>query len=171
MKTNMTDLMSRISQMQHDFTDLSYKLRTNSTKTSIIELNGNTQVTDEAEDFDENYKRLIKLSDIIPELKGILYARNNTLILKSGRTIQEALAKISSLRTLLDTIETLTSKKPYKKRTTENTNSYFTSVELVYDKEKMKKVKEEIIAEIQALEFEINQLNAIEFELDIDISY
>ena len=171
MKTNMTDLMSRISQMQKDFTELSYKLKTNCTKTSIIELNGNTQITDMAEDFDEDYAKLVKLSSIIPKLKGILYERNNTLKLESGKTIQEALSKISALRTLFDTIEILASKKPFKKRTTENTNSYFTAVELVYDKERMKETKGKIIAEIQALEFEINQLNAIEFESDIDISY
>ena len=41
MKTNMTDLMSRISQMQRDFDDLELKIRTNSTNTKIIELNGN----------------------------------------------------------------------------------------------------------------------------------
>lgn len=171
MKTNVTDLMSRLSQMQSDFLDLSYKIRQNCIKTSIIELNGNTQVIDVAEDFDENYIRFIKLSNIIPKLKGILYTRNFTAKLENGMTIQEALARINVLRTMLTTFETLASKKPCKKRTTENTNSYFTSVELVYDKEKMKKMKEEAIAEIQALEFEINQLNAVEFELDIDISY
>ena len=171
MKTNMTDLMSRISQMQNDFTELSYSLKMNCTKTSIIELNGNIQSIDNAEDFDENYAKFVKLSAIIPKLKGVLYERNNTLKLESGKTIQEALAKISTLRTLLDTIGVLASKKPFKKRTTENTNSYFTAVELVYDKKRMKETKEKLIAEIQALEFEINQLNAVEFELDMDISY
>lgn len=171
MKTNMTDLMSRISQMKRDFTNLSYSLDGNATRTFIIELNGNTQLINEAEDFDINYEKFFRLSNIIPQLKGILYERNNTLRLKNGKTIQEALEKISALRTLLNTVEALASKRPYKKRTTENTNSYFTSVELVYNKEEMKEMKEKLIAEIQALEFEINQLNAIEFELDMDISY
>ncbi len=171
MKTNMTDLMSRLAQMQNDFSDASLKIKLNSTRTSIIELNGNTQLIDDAEDFDENFERFVKLSKIIPKLKNIICERNNTLRLENGETIQEALLRISTLRKLLDTFGTLASKKPYKKRTTENTNSYFTSVELAYDKEKMKKMKEETIAEIQALEFGINQLNAAEFEIDMDISY
>ena len=171
MKTNMTDLMSRLSQMQKDFGELSYKLKTNCTRTSIIELNGKTQLIDEVEDFDESYERFYRLSNIIPKVKGILCERNNTLKLKNGQTIQEALAKVSTLRTLLDTVEALSSKRPYKKRTTENTNSYFTFVEPVYNKEEMKEMKEKLMVEIQALEFEINQLNSIEFELDMDISY
>ena len=55
MRTNMTDLMSRISQMQRDFDDLELKIRTNSTNTKIIELNGNEQTIEKSEDFEKNY--------------------------------------------------------------------------------------------------------------------
>lgn len=170
MKTNMTDLMSRISQMQRDFDDLEFKIRTNSTNTKIIELNGNEQTIEKSEDFEKNYNEYLRLSEIIPKLKGILYKRNNTLMLPAPEiTIQEALAKIQTLRTLLATIKTLASKKPYKRRTTENTNSYFTSVELAYDKEAMQELEKELIEQIQALEFAINKLNSEEFEIDLDI--
>lgn len=170
MKTNMTDLMSRISQMQRDFDDLEFKIRTNSTNTKIIELNGNEQTIEKSEDFEKNYNEYLRLSEIIPKLKGVLYKRNNTLMLPTPEiTIQEALAKIQTLRTLLATIKTLASKKPYKKRTTENTNSYFTSVELAYDKEAMQELEKELIEQIQALEFAINKLNSEEFEIDLDI--
>lgn len=170
MKTNMIDLMSRISQMQRDFDDLELKIRTNSTNTKIIELNGNEQTIEKSEDFEKNYNEYLRLSKIIPKLKGILYKRNNTLILPVFEiTIQEALAKIQTLRTLLATVKALASKKPYKRRTTENTNSYFTSVELAYDKEAMQELEKDLIEQIQLLEFGINKLNSEEFEIDLDI--
>lgn len=170
MKTNMIDLMSRISQMQRDFDDLELKIRTNSTNTKIIELNGNEQTIEKSEDFEKNYNEYIRLSKIIPKLKGILYKRNNTLILPVFEiTIQEALAKIQTLRALLATIKALASKKPYKRRTTENTNSYFTSIELAYDKEAMQELEKDLIEQIQSLEFGINKLNSEEFEIDLDI--
>ena len=170
MKTNMTDLMSRISQMQSDFDDLELKIRTNSTNTKIIELNGNEQTIEKSEDFEKNYNEYLRLSKIIPKLKGILYKRNNTLILPVFEiTIQEALAKIQTLRALLATIKALASKKPYKRRTTENTNSYFTSIELAYDKEAMQELEKDLIEQIQSLEFGINKLNSEEFEIDLDI--
>ena len=170
MKTNMTDLMSRISQMQSDFDDLELKIRTNSTNTKIIELNGNEQVIEKSEDFEKNYNEYLRLSKIIPKLKGILYKRNNTLMLPEPEiTIQEALAEIQTLRTLLATVKALASKKPYKRRTTENTNSYFTSVELAYDKEAMQELEKDLIEQIQSLEFGINKLNSEEFEIDLDI--
>lgn len=170
MKTNMIDLMSRISQMQRDFDDLELKIRTNSTNTKIIELNGNEQTIEKSEDFEKNYNEYLRLSKIIPKLKGILYKRNNTLILPVFEiTIQEALAKIQTLRTLLATVKALASKKPYKRRTTENTNSYFTSVELAYDKEAMQELEKDLIEQIQSLEFGINKLNSEEFEIDLDI--
>lgn len=170
MKTNMIDLMSRISQMQRDFDDLELKIRTNSTNTKIIELNGNEQTIEKSEDFEKNYNEYLRLSKIIPKLKGILYKRNNTLILPVFEiTIQEALAKIQTLRALLATIKALASKKPYKRRTTENTNSYFTSIELAYDKEAMQKLEKDLIEQIQSLEFGINKLNSEEFEIDLDI--
>ena len=162
MKTNMTDLMSRISQMQSDFDDLELKIRTNSTNTKIIELNGNEQVIEESEDFEKNYNEYLRLSKIIPKLKGVLYKRNNTLMLPVLRiTIQEALAKIQTLRALLTTIKALASKKPYKRRTTENTNSYFTSIELAYDKEAMQELEKDLIEQIQSLEFGINKLKLL----------
>ena len=170
MKTNMTDLMSRISQMQSDFDDLELKIRTNSTNTKIIELNGNEQIIEKSEDFEKNYNEYLRLSKIIPKLKGILYKRNNTLMLPEPEiTIQEALAEIQTLRTLLATIKALASKKPYKRRTTENTNSYFTSIELAYDKEAMQELEKDLIEQIQSLEFGINKLNSEEFEIDLDI--
>lgn len=170
MKTNMTDLMSRISQMQSDFDDLELKIRTNSTNTKIIELNGNEQIIEKSEDFEKNYNEYLRLSKIIPKLKGILYKRNNTLMLPAPEiTIQEALAEIQTLRILLATIKALASKKPYKRRTTENTNSYFTSIELAYDKEAMQELEKELIEQIQTLEFGINKLNSEEFEIDLDI--
>ena len=170
MKTNMTDLMSRISQMQSDFDDLELKIRTNSTNTKIIELNGNEQTIEKSEDFEKNYNEYLRLSKIIPKLKGILYKRNNTLMLPVFEiTIQEALAKIQTLRALLATIKALASKKPYKRRTTENTNSYFTSIELAYDKEAMQELEKDLIEQIQSLEFGINKLNSEEFEIDLDI--
>ena len=72
MKTNMTDLISRISQMQSDFDDLELKIRTNSTNTKIIELNGNEQTIEKSEDFEKNYNEYLRLSKIIPKLKGIV---------------------------------------------------------------------------------------------------
>lgn len=170
MKTNMIDLMSRISQMQRDFDDLGLKIRTNSTNTKIIELNGNEQTIEKSEDLEKNYNEYLRLSEIIPKLKSVLYKRNNTLILPVFKiTIQEALSEIQTLRALLVTIKALASKRPYKRRTTENTNSYFTSIELAYDKEAMQKLEKELIKQIQALEFEINKLNSEEFEIDLDI--
>ena len=66
---------------------------------------------------------------------------------------------------LFRSVKVLASRKPYKKRTTETTNSYFTATELAYDKEIMINKREDLITEIQELEFEISQLNSQEFEV------
>ena len=165
MKTNMIDLMSKIKQMQNDITELGLELKLNSTNEKIIELNGSEQILKENKDFDMKFNQYISLLEKVSKFQGIVATRNAMLKLKNGMSIQEALIRVKNLRTEFDIVKALASRKPYKKRTTETTNSYFTATELAYDKEIMINKREDLITEIQELEFEISQLNSQEFEV------
>lgn len=167
MKTNLVDLMSRISQLEREYNELSLELRSHCMNIKVIELNGSEQVLEEYPDFIEKFKKYMELSDTISKLKGILYEKNNSLTLSTGMTIQQALVFIQNNRNNLELIKILAKKNPVKYRTTETNNSYFTAKELAYDKRYMEQTEQELKTIIQRTELEISQLNSQMFEIEI----
>lgn len=165
METNLVDLMSKVSQLEREFNDLGYELRSNSINIKTIELDGKEQILEEYPDFINDFLRYEFLSSEITRLKGIIFERNNSLKLKNGDTIQKALTYIQNKRKMLDLVKYLARQNSSKKRNTEVNNSYFSSKELAYDKEEMKRLEKDIIKEIQDIEFEISNLNSQVFTI------
>lgn len=165
MKTNLVDLMSQVSKLTKEVNEGGYDLLGKSTKTTVIELDGHEQVLNDYPEFEKDFNSYIDKIDELSHLKGIIFEKNNSLKLRNGDTIQKTLVIIQNKRKLLDLIEDLARKNPYKRRTSETNNSYFTSVELCYSKEEMLELKEKIEKDIKELELEISQLNAEMFEI------
>lgn len=165
MKTNLVDLMSRVSQLESEYSDMAYRLRGQSMNIRIIELDGKDQMLEEYSDFNNDFSKFCDLGEEITQLKGIIFEKNNSLKLKNGDTIQKALIDIKNRRKILELVKQLTRQTPSKKRTSETNNSYFTSKELAYDKGEMEKLQEKLTTEILNLELEISQLNSIMFEI------
>ena len=165
MKTNLVDLMSKVSQLESEFTELSYELQTQSMNVTVIELDGQSQDLEFYPYFKDDFNRYIELGNEITKLKGIIFERNNSLKLKNGNTIQKTIAEIQNKRKILNLVKRLAKQNPSKKRTSETNNSYFTSRELAYDKDMMVDLQNKLTTEIQDLELEISQLNAETFEI------
>lgn len=165
MKTNLVDLMSKVSQLESEFTELSYELQNQSMNVTVIELDGQSQDLEFYPYFKDDFDRYIELGNEITQLKGIIFERNNSLKLKNGNTIQKTIAEIQNKRKVLNLVKRLAKQNPSKKRTSETNNSYFTSRELAYDKDMMVDLQNKLTTEIQDLELEISQLNAETFEI------
>ena len=167
MKTNLVDLMSKVSQLEKEYCELGYDLRPQSMNTRIIELDGKSQMLEEYPDFQEKFNKYLEIGREITELKGIIFQKNNSLTLQNENTIQKTLVDIQNRRKALDLVKTLARQNPSKRRNTEVNNSYFTSKELAYDKDLMIRIETELTKDIQNLEFEISQLNSQTFEIGI----
>lgn len=165
MKTNLVDLMSKVSQLESEFAELSYELQTQSMNVTVIELDGQSQDLEFYPYFNDDFDRYIELGNEITKLKGIIFEKNNSLKLKNGNTIQKTIAEIQNKRKILNLVKKLAKQNPSKKRTSETNNSYFTSRELAYDKDMMVDLQNKLTTEIQDLELEISQLNAETFEI------
>lgn len=165
MKTNLVDLMSKVSQLESEFTELSYELQNQSMNVTVIELDGQSQDLEFYPYFKDDFDRYIELGNEITQLKGIIFEKNNSLKLKNGNTIQKTIAEIQNKRKILNLVKRLAKQNPSKKRTSETNNSYFTSRELAYDKNMMVDLQNKLTTEIQDLELEISQLNAETFEI------
>lgn len=166
MKTNLVDLISQVSQLEKDYSELKYRLSNHSMNTRIIELNGDSQMLDEYLDFNDDFRKFFEIEKKITELKGIIFEKNNSLKLNNGYTIQQALVDIKNKRIALDLIEYLANQTPYKRRTSETNNSYFTSKELNYNKNTMISLREDLRDQIQQMELEISQLNSEMFDIN-----
>lgn len=167
MKTNLIDLMSRISQLERDYNEILFELRSQNMNIKIIELDGSYQMLEEYPNFEDKLEECEEIRNKITILKGILFERNNSLKLKNGDTIQKALIDIQNKRKELDLLRVLSKQNPSKRRTSETNNSYFTSKELAYDKVKITEKEQTLLKEIQDTEYEISQLNSIEFEIEL----
>lgn len=167
MKTNLVDLMSRISQLEREYSELGLELRNHCMNIKVIELNGSEQTLEEYPDFMKKFNEYMGLSSTISRLKGILYEKNNSLTLSTGMTIQQALVFVQNNRNNLELVKNLARKNPVKYRTTETNNSYFTSKDLAYDKSYMENTENELKDIIQQTELEISQLNSQMFDIDM----
>lgn len=167
MKTNLVDLMSRIAQLERDYNEIIYELRSQNMNIKIIELDGSYQMLEEYPNFNDKLKECEEIRNKITILKGILFERNNSLKLQNGYTIQKALIDIQNKRKELELLRLLSKQNPSKRRTSETNNSYFTSKELAYDKVKIIEKEQALLKEIQDTEYEISQLNSVEFEIEM----
>ena len=109
MKTNLVDLMSRVSQLESEYSDMAYTLRSQSMNVRIIELDGKDQMLEEYPDFEDDFEEFRELGDEITRLKGIIFEKNNSLTLKNGDTIQKTLIDIKNPKGLIDVFNNLNS--------------------------------------------------------------
>lgn len=166
MKTNISALMSLISEEERFLNSRSYTIKGYAINTSVEELDGRiTLVEDNKEEFDLNLKEIERSAKELSRLKTILYEKNNQFKLTDGRSIQQAIVDNTNLRKLKSSYEQLVLLKNSKKRVTEVNNSYFECKTVNFDSKQLRKRLEEIDNEIQKTDFEISKLNAVEFEI------
>jgi len=168
MKTNLANLMSIVSEEEKKFSNYGFSLRSYAYNTSIQELDGTINVTEDyKKDFENFLDEVNKSQDKIIKIKKAIYEKNNQFKLSDGRTIQEAIVENTILRKMKKYYESLLERRNSKKRITEVNNSYFECKTLNYDVEKIQNEYDEIEGKIQKTDFEISKLNSCEFEVDI----
>lgn len=168
MKTNLSNLMSIVTEEERKFNNYGYDLKEYVYNTSIQELNGTVNIIEDyKEDFEKTFSEYKKTQIKITKMKAIIYERNNSLKLPDGRTIQEAIVDNTNLRKMKTVYLSLLSKKNSKRRITEVNNSYFECKTVNFDVEVLKHEYETLEQKIQDTDFEISKLNSIEFEIDI----
>lgn len=166
MKTNISALMSLISQEEKYLNSRSFTIRGYAINTSVEELDGRVNIVeDNKEAFDLDLKEIERSANELSRLKTILYKKNNQLKLNDGRSIQQAIVDNTNLRKLKSTYEQLLLLKNSKKRVTEVNNSYFECKTVNFDSKQLRERLEEIDNEIQKTDFEISKLNSVEFEI------
>ena len=168
MKTNLSNLMSIVSEEERKFSNYGWSLRTYAYTTAIQELDGQVNITENyKKDFENSFQELKKSEEKIITIKKIIYEKNNKLKLTDGRTIQEAIVESTVLRKMKSYYDALLEKRNSKKRIAEVNNSYFECKTLNYDIEKIQNEHDEIEKRIQNTDFEISKLNSIEFDVDL----
>lgn len=166
MKTNLTNLMSIVSEEERKFSNYGYSLRNYAYTTSIQELSGNVNITEDyKKDFDNYYKELKESQEKIIKYKKTIYEKNNQFTLPDGRTIQEAIVENSILRKVKSYYEGLLEKRNSKQRVTEVNNSYFLCKTLNYSVEEIQNMCNKLEEKIQCTDFEISKLNSQVFEI------
>ena len=169
MKTNLMNLMQILTTLKQEKDTYLYATINSAQNTYIIELDGKRQDMEINNDFEEY---ILKYTDIITNIEKIqneIDNKNNSLKVKSGLTIKEALNRINRLQNEKTLNEKLFNIKDSKKRVSETTNSYFVEKVSNYDRKDAEKRYEEITKEIQSLQNEINIANSEEFETDINL--
>lgn len=165
MKLNLTTLMSKINEEETNFNALMTNIREHLFSTSIKELDGTeTVLEDYKADLDKELKAIENSYELLTKLKKFQFEKNNSLNLKDGRTIQQAISDNNYLRKLKSFYNSIVNNRSTKQRITEVNNSYFECRNLNYDIKEIEKRIEKITQEIEATEFEISKLNSIEFE-------
>ena len=166
MKTNISALMSLISEEERYLNSRSYTIKSYAINTSVEELDGRVNIIEDNKDAsDLDLKEIERSTNELSRLKSILYDKNNELKLNDGRNIQQAIVDNTNLRKLKSTYEQLLLLKNSKKRVTEVNNSYFECKIVNFDSKQLRERLEEIDNEIQKTDFEISKLNSVEFEI------
>ena len=167
MKTNISALMSLITEEERILNNRIYTIRENAINTSVEELDGRINVIeDNKEVFQEDLKEIENSINKLSMLKATLYEKNNQFKLSDGRSIQQAIVDNNNLRRLKTTYEQLLLLKNSKKRVTEVKNSYFECKTINFDATTLKNKLDAIDAKIQKTDFEISKLNSVEFEIE-----
>lgn len=168
MKTNITNLMSIVDEEEKKFSEYLFNLKRLAFTSSIQELDGTVNITEDfKEDFEEEFKECKQSQKKITKIKAIIYEKNNEFKLSDGRTIQEAIVDNTNLRKLKTLYNSLIPLRNSKERVTEVHNSYFECKTINFDLKKLKEELKEIEDKIQQTDFEISKLNSIEFEVEI----
>lgn len=166
MKTNISALMSLISEEERYLNSRLYTIKEYAINTSVEELDGKINIIeDNKEEFERDLKELERSLSELSKLKTILYEKNNQFKLSDNRNIQQAIVDNNNLRKLKSLYEQLLLLKNTKKRVTEVNNSYFECKTLNFDSKQIRERLEEIEKKIQNTDFEISKLNSIEFEV------
>ena len=166
MKTNISALMSLISEEERYLNSRSYTIKGYAINKSVEELDGRINVVeDNKEAFNLDLKEIERSANELSRLKAILYEKNNEFKLNDGRSIQQAIVDNTNLRKLKSTYEQLLLLKNSKKRVTEVNNSYFECKTVNFDSNQLRQKLEEIDNKIQKTDFEISKLNSVEFEI------
>lgn len=166
MKTNISALMSLISEEERYLNSRLYTIQKYAINTSVEELDGKINIIeDNKEEFERDLKELERSLSELSKLKTILYEKNNQFKLSDNRNIQQAIVDNNNLRKLKSLYEQLLLLKNTKKRVTEVNNSYFECKTLNFDSKQIRERLEEIEKKIQNTDFEISKLNSIEFEV------
>lgn len=167
MKTNISALMSIISEEEKNFNTLLVMTKGHLFSTTIEELDGKvTVIEDYKTDFKNELEVLESLNNKISTLKKVLFEKNNTFKLNDGRTIQQAISDNNYLRKLKSFYESITLYNSSKRRVTEVNNSYFESKTLNCNIDEIKSKLKLIDEKIQQTDFEISVLNSKEFEIE-----
>ena len=101
MKTNISTLMSLISEDERYLNSKSFTIKSYAANTSIEELDGRINIIeDNKEAFDLDFKELERIANELSRFKTILYEKNNKFKLSDGRSIQQAIVDNTILRKL-----------------------------------------------------------------------
>ena len=98
MKTNLLNLMSKVSILERDCSDLMYDLKANCMNISIIELNGREEELENNSDFDDRLRKFMDMQEEVTKLKGIICDKNNELKLSNGKSIAQTLIELKNKR-------------------------------------------------------------------------
>ena len=169
MKTNLMNLMQILATLKQEKDNYLYATINSAQNTYIIELDGKKQDMEINCDFLNNKKKYLRILTNIEKIQNEIDNRNNSLKIKGGLTIKEALNWINKLQNEKILYEKLINIKNSKRRVSETTNSYFVERFSNYDRENLKALYEQIISEIQNIQNEINIANSQEFEIDINL--
>ena len=92
MKTNISALMSLISEQERNLSTKTYAIKAYAINTSIEELDGRINIIeDNKEVLDQYFNDIEKGTKELSRLKTILYQKNNEFKLNDGRSIQQAI--------------------------------------------------------------------------------
>ena len=169
MKTNLINLMQILATLKQEKDTYLYATINSAQNTYIIELDGKKQDMEINNDFEEYISKYIDIITNIEKIQNEIDNKNNSLKVKSGLTIKEALNRINKLQSEKTLNEKLSNIKDSKRRISETTNSYFIEKVSNYNRKDTEKRYEEITKEIQNLQNEINIANSEEFETDINL--
>ena len=168
MKTNLTHLMSIVDEEEKNFAELLKNLRNHAYTSSIQELDGKINITEDYKsDFEEEFAECKESQRRITIMKAAIFSKNNEFKLSDGRTIQEAIVDNTNLRKMKATFNNLVNLRGSKDRVTEVHNSYFDCRTLNYGIKEMKSELQKIEKTIEETDFEISKLNSIEFEIEL----
>ena len=168
MKTNLANLMSIADEEEKKFSEYLYTLKKLAFTSSIQELDGTVNITQNyKKDFEEAFEECKNIQKKITKIKATIYNKNNEFKLSDGRTIQEAIVDNTNLRKLKTLYNSLIPLRSSKERVTEVHNSYFECKTINFDLKTLKDELKEIENKIQNTDFEISKLNSIEFEIEL----
>ena len=168
MKTNLANLMSIADEEEKKFSEYLYTLKKLAFTSSIQELDGTVNITqDYKKDFEEAFEECKNIQKKITKIKATIYNKNNEFKLSDGRTIQEAIVDNTNLRKLKALYHSVILLRSSKERVTEVHNSYFECKTINFDLKTLKEELKEIENKIQNTDFEISKLNSIEFEIEL----